>query len=70
MFAKSVVYDKQRIAEQQGLTEPITTFNFGSLKFDVSAYRYIRVDWEAETVSGSNTDTDEDWTLLTPLPGE
>ena len=67
MFAKSVVYDKQRIAEQQGLAEPITTFNFGRLKYDVSAYRYIRVDWEAETVSGSNTDTDEDWTLLTPL---
>ncbi len=68
MFAKSVVYDKERIAEQQGLTEPITVFNFGPRRFDVSAYRYIRVEWEAEAVFGSNTDTDDDWHRLAPLP--
>jgi hypothetical protein len=66
MFAKSVVYDKQRWSEEQGLTEPITVFNFGRRKFDVRAYRYIRVEWESERVFGSNTDTEAeaDWQLL------
>lgn len=68
MFAKSVVYDKQRIAEEQGLTEPITVFNFGSRKYDVRAYRYIRVDWVTEQVAGSNTDTDDDWHPLPAAP--
>ena len=70
MYAKSVVYDKQRIAEQTGQSSPIEVFNFGPRKYDVRAYRYIRVDWEAERVYGNNTGTDELWVVLEPLPAE
>lgn len=68
MRAKSTVYDTVVIAEQSGQHRPIEIFTFGPHRFDVRAYRYIRVDWESERVYGNNTGTDELWVVLTPLP--
>jgi hypothetical protein len=67
MYAKSVVYDKERIAEQNGLPGPVEVFTFGPRKYDVRAYRFIRVEWETERVFGNNTGTDELWVVLTPI---
>lgn len=65
MFAKSTVYDKLQWEAENPAAGPLLRFNFGSRQYDVSPYRYIRVDWENERVAGSNTDTPDDWR---PLP--
>jgi hypothetical protein len=71
MYAKSVVYDKERIAAQNGLPGPIEVFTFGPRRYDVRAFRYIRVEWEMEQVFGSNSDVEPSvWVRLSPLPDE
>ncbi len=67
MFAKSTVYDKEQWAAENPAAVPLTHFNFGRRQYDVSQYRYIRVDWETERVAGSHTDTPGDWHPLTAL---